>query len=243
MTQQQPSNDGARINLNIPAPDQPLSYADGESYKYRSLLEGNGIALTDDALIAALRHPISALGAAAAHELGDRNVHAAIPALTRALASSDDLLEVEAAYALARMGEASGNDTLVACLGRQLDAYVSPPIAAGYLARIGNAHGFWVVNRAFDVETARLLACKQLFFFVPFQGETLDDGQRVDVFPLYARALSAGDVYVQSQALAQLRELRPPDARPALEAYVASDASDDVLRRDAQTILDVLPAS
>ena len=249
---QQPPDDGAAandpgntsnaINLSIPAPRQPLSYAEGESYKYRALLEANGIAITSDALIAALGHPVSALGAAAAHMLGDLNAREAIPALKQTLASPDDLLEVEAAYALARLGDAAGEERLVACLERQLDAYVSPPIAAGYLAQLGDARGFGVIVRAFAVETARLLACQQLFFFAPFQGETLASGETVDVFALFARALHEGDQYVQAQALAQLAELRPAAARQTLGDYIASDIPTDALRQKAEAILATLPA-
>lgn len=253
MTQQPPDDDGDvandatgntsnAINLNIPAPQRPLGYAEGESYKYRALLEANGIAITSDALIAALGHPVSALGAAAAHVLGDLNAREAIPALTQALASPDDLLEVEAAYALARLGEASGRKRLVASLGRQLDAYVSPPIAAGYLAQLGDPQGFGIIAGAFAVETARLLACQQLFFFAPFQGETLATGETVDVFALFARALHEGDQYAQAQALAQLAELRPAAARQMLGDYIASDAPTDALRQKAEAILTTLPA-
>lgn len=242
MTQQRPGDGDAAINLSIPAPGRPLSYAEGESYKYRALLEANGIAITPDALIAALGHPVSAFGAAAAHVLGDLNAHEAIPALTQALSSPDDLLEVEAAYALARLDESSGRERLVACLGRQLDAYVSPPIAAGYLAQLGNPQGYGVVVRAFGVETARLLACKQLFFFAPFQGQTLTTKETVDIFSLFARALDEGDEYVQSQALTQLAELRPAAARQMLANYIASDVPTDALRQDAVAILATLPA-
>lgn len=233
---------GAAINLSITAPEPGVGYAGYETHKYRSLLTANGIALDDQSLIAALRHPISAFGAAAAHVLGDQQVRAAEPALREALSASDDLLQVEAAYALARMGDAAGHETLIACLGRRLDAYVSPPIAAGYLAQLGDPRGFGVVARAFDVETARLLACKQLFFFVPFQGQPSGDGRTVDVFPLFARALSAGDAATQWQALTQLRELRPPPARPLLEAFIGHTA-DDTMRQSAQDILAALPPS
>lgn len=245
MTQQRPGNGDAAsnaINLSIPAPGRPLSYAEGESYKYRALLEANGIAITPVALIAALGHPVSAFGAAAAHVLGDLNAREAIPALTQALSAPDDLLEVEAAYALARLGESSGRERLVACLGRPLDAYVSPPIAAGYLAQLGDPQGYGVVVRAFEVETAHLLACKQVFFFTPFQGETLTTGETVDVFSLFARALDEGDQYVQAQALTQLAELRPAAARTTLTDYIASDAPTGALRRDAEAILATLPA-
>ncbi|HEY7340994.1 MAG TPA: HEAT repeat domain-containing protein [Ktedonobacterales bacterium] len=241
MTQPRPDNGETAINLSIPSPGQPLNYADGESYKYRSLLEANGIAITPDALIAALGHPVSAFGAAAAHVLGDLNSHEAITALTQALSASDDLLEVEAAYALARMGESSGKDKLVTCLERQLDAYVSPPIAAGYLAQLGDPQGFSVVARAFEIETARLLACKQLFFFAPFQEKTLVNGETVDIFPLFARALRDGDVYMQSQALAQLHDLRPAAARQMLADYIVDEAPNDVLRQSAEAILAALP--
>jgi HEAT repeat protein len=225
-------------SLDVPAPPEDLAYSGYEDFRTKEILTRNGISLSEDDLVATLERGNNILQAAAAHTLGSLSCKSATPTLKRFLASSDDLIKAEAAYALARLGDADGKDALVKCLDYPLDAYLCPAIAAGYLAQLGDPQGYPIIVRSFDVDIAavRMLACKQLYFFVPFQGMQDRQGNTVDVLPLFARALKDSDDSIQWQALVQLRQVRLPDARAILESYVGSTA-DEQLRQTARGIL------
>ena len=128
-------------NLDVPDPPAGLSYAEFDDYYNRELLRLNAIELSDKALIAALAHPSSILQAAAAHTIGSRALEVAAPELRHALAATDDLTGVEAAFALARLGDPEGKAVLFAYLDREVPAYLSPVLAAGYLAQLGDPRG------------------------------------------------------------------------------------------------------
>ena len=225
-------------NLDIPNPPGDLSYAGFEDYRNREILKANGISLSEDELIAALDNTTNVLQAAVAHAIGSLRIRAAIPKLKQLLASTEDLVKVEAAYALARLGESEGKEALRECLGYPLDAYLFPPIAAGYLAQLGDPQGFQTIVRCFeiDIPAIRMLACKQLFFFVPFQGTQDSDGKVLDVYGLFERTLNDPDINIQWQTLAQLRELRAQPVKQILEGYI-ENAGDEQLRNIAREIL------
>ena len=228
------------LNLDIPNPPDDLSYVDFEDYRNREILTANKITATSEAeLMAALDAQTNVLQAAAAHILGKLASKAAIPTLRNLLSSSEDLVKVEAAYALARSGVPEGKDILVQCLGYPLDAYLFPAIAAGYLAQLGDPQGFKTIFSCFNVDVAaiRMLACKQLYFFVPFSGEHDRDGNAMDVYHLFDRALKDSDTNVQWQALVQLREIRSLNARKILGSYIEKTA-DEQLSGVAKKILE-----
>src|SRR4029077_8679818 len=166
-------------------------------------------------LIAALKEQRNVLQAAAAHVLGSLASRTAAPFLKDLLTSSEDLVLVEAAYALARLGIPEGKDALVQCLSYPVDAYIFPAIAAGYLAQMGDSQGFNTVDKCVNAEVpaVRILACKQLYFFLPFHGQRSKDGQLIDVYGLFERALNDTEIDVQWQALAQMREIRSRESR------------------------------
>jgi hypothetical protein len=168
----------------------------------------------------------------------------AIPDLAPLLTSTSDLVKVEAASALARLGAPEGRAALIECLSFQLDAYLCPPMAAGYLAQLGDPRGFQVIAKCFDVEipAIRMLACKQLFHFLPFDGTTDESGNRIDVFALYDRALKDSSADIQWQALVQLREIRSPRSKKILEDY-SEAAGDEQLRAVAKGILESIASS
>jgi hypothetical protein len=225
-------------NLDIPDPPDNLPYVEFEDYRSRELLKVNGITTSEAGLMGALETQTNVLQAAAAHTLGALGGKAPIPALMKLLSSSEDLVRVESAYALARLGAAEGKDVLVQCLDYPLDAYLFPAIAAGYLAQLGDPQGFQTIVRCLgvDIPAIRMLACKQLYFFVPFDGKRDEIGRSIDVFHEFDRALKDSDTDIQWQALAQLRELRAPDAKAILRNYVKS-TSDEHLLDIARTIL------
>src|SRR5215468_2879301 len=91
-------------NLDIPEPPGNLSYAELEDFRSREILKANGISLTEEGLLSALERTTNILQTAVAHTLGSMSIRAAVPALQGLLTSQDDLVKVEAAYALARLG-------------------------------------------------------------------------------------------------------------------------------------------
>lgn len=231
-------------NLDIPNPPSDLVYSEFEDYRNREILKANGISLSEAGLISALKERTNVLQAAAAHTLGSLSSHAAITILKTLLASSEDLVKVEAAYALARLGVSEGKEVLGQCLSYRLDAYLFPAIAAGYLAQLGDPQGFKTIVRCFDVDipAIRMLACKQLYFFAPFQGLQEGDGNTIDVYRLFDRALKDQDTNIQWQALVQLREIHPPDFRDFLESYM-QDTADEQLWDIAKAILEEIAKS
>jgi HEAT repeat protein len=225
-------------NLDIPNPPRHLSYPEFEDYRNREILKANGISLSEAELIAALEQRIGILQAAAAHTLGSFSNRAAITTLKRLLSSQDDLVKVEAAYALARLGVPEGKDILIQCLDYRLDAYLCPAIAAGYLAQLDEPRGFHIIVRSFKVNIAaiRMLACKQLYFFAPFQDTQDGYGNLIDVFPVFELALKDSDPNIQWQALVQLREICSTKSCNILENYI-EEAADEQLREIAKEIL------
>jgi hypothetical protein len=208
-------------NLDLPGPPADLHYEDYEDWRSAALLAVNHIDTTEDDLADALDTQQGVLLAAAAH------ASAAFPELESRLHDvilrADDVAAVEAAYALVRLGHDDILPVLRAALARPAGAYLSPLFAAGYLARRGDPSGFPVVRAALGSEllAVNMLACKQLWFFVPFQGAVGADGQEIDVLQLFERALGDGEPGVRAQALAQLRWIQSPPFRALLEWYLA----------------------
>jgi len=231
------------LDLNIPDPPAGMSYAQFEDYRNRAILQRNNISLSEAGLIDALGKTANILQAAVAHTLGSLASAAASPALSRLLTAPEDLVRVEAAYALARTGGGEGRDVLVQCLSYPVDAYLFPAIAAGFLAQLGDPRGFSTVASCLDQEipAIRLIASKQLYFFVPFQGQPDATGKPVEVLHEFSRALRDANPDVQWQALVQLRELRLQDSRDILREF-AEDTSDEQLREVANATLASLTA-
>ena len=231
-------------NLNIPNPPANVAYREIEDFRNREILKANGISLSEVELINALKETKNVLQAAAAHTLGSLSSRAAIAILKDLLTSSEDLVKVESAYALARMGIPEGREVLVQCLGYQLDAYLFPAIAAGYLAQLGDHQGFNTIVKCFgvDIPVIRMLACKQLYFFVRFQGVQDKNKNPIDVFGQFGRALKDSDSDIQWQALIQLREISSHKSRNILESFIEY-TGDEQLRSIAMGIVAKIAAS
>lgn len=97
--------------LDTPEPPDDQGYEEFEDYRALALLEANGIGRDEESLVAALASPSSVLQGAAAHALGSLGMASAVGALERLEAEADDLVKVEAAYALVRLGEDDHRDT------------------------------------------------------------------------------------------------------------------------------------
>ena len=204
-------------DLVLDTADSPadLPYAGFEDYRAKELLKANGVALTLEALVTVLREGEAVLQGAAAHALGALGLTAAIPELKQLAGTAEDLVKTEAAYALVRLGSTEYRSVLQEALHYRADAYLSPAVAAGDLARLGDPSGFAVIGKCFETDNliVRMIACKQLTFFVPFH-----DGKTIDVYAMFTRALADAHADVRRLTERQLRELRTPEARHLLEA-------------------------
>ncbi len=231
------------LNMNIPNPPPEMSYADMEDFRQAEILKANGVDLATDALLTVLRDDQHMLRSSAAHTLGAQRVESAVDALQAALTADDEIMQTEAAYALTRLGDPVGKAHLVNLLGDSIQFSVHPAIAAGNLAQLGDPQGYPVIVEGLSSEylTSRMVSCKQLFFFVPHDG-TIVNGSEIAIFSQFDLALQDPDDSVQWQALVQLRELRAPQSRNLLQAFVQR-SSDDYMVETAENILQNLDAA
>jgi HEAT repeat protein len=209
-------------NLDVPDPPADLAYEAIEDWYSLQILELNGIANTEAALIEALETDSDVLQAAAAHSCWP------YPSAEHALLAhtadgEDDNVAVEAAYALARQGHPGSLELLHRFLDRPVGPYLSPVLAAGYLAQRGDPSGFAVVRQGLSNEfrTTRMLACKQLYFFLRYQGQLTPGGDSVDAAGLFELALKDEEPAIRGQALGQLQRSSLPEARSILDRHAA----------------------
>lgn len=224
--------------LDVPNPPPDMRYADMEDFQNREILKANGIGLTGKELLRALDSDVNVLQAAAAHLLGENGDPAATQRLRELISSPDDLVKVEAAYAIARNGPHDAVEPLTRFLDDPLEGYISAPLAAGYLARLSDPRGWPVIVEALGSKypDIRMIGSKQLSLFLPFHGRQGIDGAPMDVHREIGRALQDPGTDVQWQVLSQLREAPPVELRPVLEAY-ASATIDPGLKHAAEDIL------
>lgn len=224
--------------LDVPNPPPGIGYAEFDDFQNREILGANGIGLSVEELMVALDNDVNVLQAAAAHRLGEIGERAAIGRLVELAGSSDDLVKVEAGYALARMGEKAGVEELVDFLEDPLEGYISAPLSAGCLARLGDARGWPVIVEALGSRFAeiRMIAAKQLSLFLPFDGRPDGSGGYLQVRPEFARALRDASTDLQWQVLSQLHDGAPGSLRSVLETY-RSETSDPGLRHEVEGIL------
>jgi HEAT repeat protein len=222
-------------NLDVPNPPPSMPYAEYEDYRCEQILEQNGIGSDEESILGALESESDVLLACAAHTAGARSIRSAASRLTVLLSSPDDSVQVESAYALARLGDHTGDGILERALERPVHGYLSTISAAGYLAQLGDPRGFAKIVEALDSEGAasKMLACKQLFFFMPFQGQ-------IDVVAEFDGALEDPDTNIQWQALAQIRQLKSQMLVPVLQRYLAN-VGDPTLRQIAEESLHQQP--
>lgn len=225
-------------NLDVPNPPPDLSYSEFKDFLDKEILKANGISLSEEELTEVIQQQTNILQAAAAHTLGSLGSKNAAGSLVKLLDSQDDYVGVEAAYALARLGMQQGKEALIQHLSYPVNAYLSPPIAAGYLAILGDPQGFPVIGAAFSIQNdaIRMSACKRLFFFAPYHGEADVEGNPINVIHLFDRALKDPNPGIQWQALVQLREIRSLDIRDIVEEYI-ENTQDPSLRNVAKEIL------
>lgn len=225
--------------LEVEPPPADLPYADMEDYRQREQLRANGLPVEPDALVDRLNDLSGVLLGAALHTLGAASALPRADAVRSHLDHRDDTVAVEAAFALARHGHQAGRRHLSRCLELDPVANLSPTLAAGYLARLGDTSGFPVVRRCLDEPLVgpRMVACKQLALFVDAHGTDDGAGGRIDVWDAFARALNDPAGSVAWQAFVQLRELDDPEAAELLREYLA-EGPDETIRDAIRNALD-----
>ena len=110
------------------------------------------------------------------------------------------------------MGVAEGLFLLKKCLDAPVAISLGAPTAAGFLARIGDPAGWPAVVDALGQGNflIRIVGAKQLSYFVPF------DGPSLDVFAQFERALADEEEDVVAVARIQLGQLEDPRAAALL---------------------------
>jgi HEAT repeat protein len=218
-------------NLDVPNPPPGMGYAEYEDFRCEQILELNGFGADEQSVLGALESEADVLLACAAHAAGSRSIRSASVRLRELLSSPDDSVQVESAYALARLGDPSGKETLERALERPVQGFLSTISAAGYLAQLGDPRGFPNIVEALnsELDAFKMLACKQLFFFMPFEGQ-------IDVAAAFGRALDDSDTNMQWQALVQIQQLDARSLIPVLQTYLTS-VVDPSLRQFAMDIV------
>ncbi len=223
-----PTGPPTRTLADLVVPRRPagVPLADGDDHDARALLTVNGYATGRDALAGLLGSSLAVFQAAAARLLGAENARGAADALARLAhdEAAEETARVQAAFALTRLGVGDGADVLARLLALSPEASPAPLQAAGALARLGDPRGFEAVRSALGSANpvTAVVACKQLYAFVPLDGLAHDSGTaRVDAFGAYARALARPEPNVAGEARAQLDALGTPPARALLAAHPA----------------------
>jgi HEAT repeat protein len=198
-------------DLSFPRRPSGVSSADGDDHDALALLESNGVDTASAHLVETLSSGPGLFRGAAARTLGARGERDAIPALEQ-LAADPDALEtahVQAGYALARLGVASGAEVLARELEGNPEASPAPLQAAGALARLGDARGFDTVRAALDSDNrvTAMVATKQLHAFA---------GLPVALEEAFTRALARPEANIGGEARAQLDQLDTDWARALL---------------------------
>jgi hypothetical protein len=229
-------------NLDVPNPPGDTPYEQYEDYRYAQMLANSGVPATPDGVLSALETQTGVLLAAAGHVAGSTHVQAATPLLDRIVSGPDRIAAVEAAYSLVRLGEGRFKSVLEDAARPPMVDFLSALPAAGYLAQLNDPTGFKIVQDALSWElmATRMLACKQLYFFVPFHGQQDRSGEQIDVLGAFEQALGDEDSNVQYQALTELRLLQWASSRSIIEDHLTSLA-DEVNVRAARELLERLP--
>ncbi len=207
-------------NLSLPDVPDDLPYTELEDWKSHWILALNGVDDEVDQVIKALTTERDTLLLAAVHT--SWKFSDAAESLRNLLDDPNDAVQVEAAYSLARQGDQGAVVILQEALQRPVGGYLSPLTAAGYLAQLGDPSGYPVVGEGLesDLRAVKMLACKQLLFFLPFDGQNVGSN-RVDATALFTRAFADPDPDIGEQARAELEHSSLPAA-----AQLLADAAD-----------------
>jgi hypothetical protein len=206
--------------LVIPRRPSGIPYPKGDDFDARALLTANGYTTETPELTGLFESGLTVLQAAAARLLGVQKDSSAIMALTHLAhnTQADETVRVQAAYALVRMDVSGGYDVLVSLLKLPPEASPAPLQAAGILARLNDPQGFPVVQQALysHNRVTAMIACKQLYAFIPLDGHPLPGAGKVDIYQAFKQALARPEANIAGEAQAQLAALDLDWARTLL---------------------------
>lgn len=223
-------------NINVPNPPSNLVYDKHQDYYYEQLLLINEVDVSEQSLVQVVKEKTDMyLKAAAAHTIGSKGYQGLTPVLEAYFSFNEDIQGVEIAFAMFRLGASSQAERrLRVFLNNDLRSHYTPLVAAGYLAKMGIPVGYKIILEVFqnDAHKAlRTLACKQLFFLVPFHS------MQTNVWKLFEMALLDSNLDVQWQALVQLKYLPISEQmRQMLGQYILR-STDRALVETAKAIL------
>jgi HEAT repeat protein len=196
---------------------------------FAEFLKRHGIEVTEKGLVSALKNPDPEIRDNAAQELADRKAAAAIPAITGALAvEKDPELQVNLAYALARLGDRDG---FVALQHFCDTASASPRLkAALYLLTSFNDEScFGAVESVLQSESERdhAFVVNAMSLVPRFHQLPASDEQRLIV--LTVKQLEDPDATVRMTASEVLAKVGDAAVVPSLQKAIA-DETDQVAR-------------
>jgi HEAT repeat protein len=170
-----------------------------------------------------------AVRAEAAFLLGYQQAQQAKGALRSALSDSSARVRVEAALALARLGDL---ETALPVLKREANGKLfedAPLRAARALAILGDSSGYARVMEALQSEfpSNRMEAIAVLPAFMAFEGEQSQDS-RVDVVDALIRGAHDAEPLLRRDALRALGQIDDPRARTAIAETARSDPDEQV---------------
>jgi hypothetical protein len=221
-------------NVHYPA---DLPYSQREEFATRRLLLANGFAETRDEWRRATAYQVVVVRGGAylllaqAPEAQDRAL------FQDGLKDRAQQVQVWAACGLLQLGDGEGARVLER-LRREPweEGQYAALIAARLLGKRGQAEAFETLAKA-AAGRDELAVLMNLQPFVALQGRSYGGGQRVDVWPLYRRALASSDERILSVAVAQLVESGGAEAAPLLRTFIARPDAPAALRQQAEQSL------
>jgi HEAT repeat protein len=189
----------------------------GRAVSSAKQLRGEGYATDVAGLLSALHANDLAVRSEAAFLLGYAGDPAAVPTLRESLVDPEARVRVEAALALARLGE---REEALPVLQQEVHGqfFADAPLrAARALAILGNPCGYGRVLEALDspLPSNRREAIAVLPAFLPYAGQMVD-GQRVDAVAVLLRGAQDAEPILRRDALTALGKVDDPRATAAL---------------------------
>jgi len=232
---------GATVaNADIPAISTVISsnhslprgapYSAWEHHEQQDLLQANDFGSTRGEWRRAASAGSPAVRAAACGLIARQPIEEDRATIEARLLDDDRTVRAWATLGAARLGRAQASAELRS-LSTQRPGFgdLSPLIAAGALARLGDASAVETIQSAIKRDDDRTTAVRLLFDFARLP--------QVNIWPLYAVALNDRSPLVRDIALAQLEELQNRDSISTLEQSAADGPLDPDQRARARKLI------
>lgn len=223
---------------SVLAYSQGLS-SDGRLPTFKEALKRHGIALSKVGLMKALRHHDSEVRYLAAQELVEQGIIEALPAITKALRSEQNLrARINIAYALAQAGAKPGFTALQRiCHSRAMPSYESM-LAADYLLRLGDGSCNDMALAALRPDAVPSARIAGMYLLRQMRDLSLD--QRNRALSILRDSLFDHDISVRITASDTLLWLKDEKAIPVFERAIAAETNPEVrskLQADLKRII------